>query len=226
MRIIIIEDDDSIGESLKRGLSKRDHIVDWVKNEITALSAIQNEYFDMVILDMNLLKASGEELLKNIRKKDTHTPVIALTSINSTESLVKNFDLGADDYIIKPFDIEVLCARIYAIHRRICNQFVTTTLKSGDLSLDPTTRIVLKTGKQIKLTRREFMLMQILLENVGKVVQRDQAVQSIYGWGYDIDSNALEVHIHNLRKKLNLNNLVTIRGIGYVLRSPEQLHCD
>lgn len=218
MRILLVEDDESIGDSLSQGLSSYQYIVDWVKNGIAAWSAIQQEHFDLIILDICLPKLSGEEILRNIRNKNIATPVIILTSANNTESLVKHFDIGADDYITKPFNLESLCARIRAVRRRCNNLSADTLLKSGDISLDPATRMVFKNEKMVELSRREFMLLQVLLENAGKVVRREQATQSMYGWGYDIDSNALEVHVHNLRKKLELNYLTTIRGVGYMLK--------
>jgi two-component system response regulator QseB len=220
MRILLVEDNESIGESLREGLVGRRYVVDWVKNGIAAWTAIQQEHFDLVILDINLPKLSGEEVLKNIRNKNITTPIIILTSADSTEFLVKHFDIGADDYITKPFNLESLCARIRAIRRRFNHMPMDLLLKSGDVSLDPATRMVFKNEKMVELSRREFTLLQILLENAGKVVRREQATQSMYGWGYDIDSNALEVHVHNLRKKLELNNLATIRGIGYMLKKP------
>ncbi len=222
MRILLVEDDELIGEGLRQGLISYQYTVDWVKNGMAAWSAIQHEHFDLIILDINLPKLSGEEVLKNIRSKNIAIPVIILTSLNTTESLVRNFDIGADDYITKPFNLEALCARIRAIRRRFNNIGNTNTiLKTGDISLDPATRVVCKGEKMVELSRREFVLLQILMENVGKVVQREQATQSMYGWGYDIDSNALEVHIHNLRKKLKLKNLITVRGVGYMLKKPE-----
>ena len=218
MRILLIEDDELFGDNLHRSLIGCQHTVDWIKDGTMAWAAIRQEHFDIIILDINLPKLSGEKVLRNIRNQGIMTPVIALTSINNTESLVKHFDLGADDYITKPFNFESLCARMRAIRRRYNHQYVGTLLKSGDISLDPATRVVLKNEKVVELSRREFTLLQILLENAGKVVQREQATQGMYGWSYDIESNALEVHVHNLRKKLGLTNLVTIRGIGYTLK--------
>ena len=220
MRILLVEDDELIGDSLRQGLVNHQYTVDWVKNGLAAWSAVQQEHFDLIILDISLPKLSGEEVLKNIRNKNITTPIIILTEANTTESLVKHLDIGADDYIAKPFNLESLSARIRTIRRRFNNMSADTLLKSGDVSLDPATRMVFKNEKMVELSRREFMLLQVLLENVGRVVRREQATQSMYGWGYDIDSNALEVHVHNLRKKLELDNLATIRGVGYMLKKP------
>jgi len=217
MRILLIEDDELLGDSIRSGLTQYQYTVDWVKNGLAAWSALQTEYFDLIILDLNLPKLSGEEVLKNIRSKNISVPVIILTSQGAIHERVKGFDGGADDYVIKPFNLEELCARIRAIRRRTSSSPVSTTLSVGDITLDPATRLVFKSGRMVGLSRREFVLLQMLLENAGKVVSREQATQSLYGWGYDIDSNALEVHIHNLRKKLKCKSINTIRGVGYIL---------
>lgn len=218
MRILLVEDDELLGDGIRSGLAQYQYIVDWVKNGLAAWSALQTEHFDLVILDLGLPKLSGEEVLKNMRAKNISVPVIILTAQDAIHNRVKGFDDGADDYVTKPFNLEELCARIRAIRRRTTSyQQPNTTLTVGDITLDPATRLVFKNGKMVELSRREFVLLQILIENAGKVVSREQATQSLYGWGYDIDSNALEVHIHNLRKKLKCNNLSTVRGVGYIL---------
>ncbi len=218
MRILLVEDDELLGDSIRSGLTQYQYTVDWVKNGLAAWSAIQTEHFDLVILDLNLPKLSGEEVLKNIRAKNISVPVIILTAYDTIHERIKGFDSGADDYITKPFNLEELCARIRAIRRRTnSSSSVNTTITVGDIALDPATRLVFKNGQMVELSRREFVLLQMLLENAGKVISREQATQSLYGWGYDIDSNALEVHVHNLRKKLKCKNITTIRGVGYML---------
>lgn len=222
MRILLIEDDELLGDGIRSGLAQYQYTVDWVKNGIAAWSALQSEHFDLVILDLGLPKLSGEEILKSMRAKNIMIPVIILTANDNTASKVKGFDSGADDYVTKPFNLEELCARIRAIRRRTSsNQTHNTTITVGDITLDPSTRLVFKSGQMVELSRREFVLLQMLLENAGKVLSREQATQSLYGWGYDIDSNALEVHIHNLRKKLKCKNINTIRGVGYMLTTTD-----
>ena len=222
MRILLAEDDELLGEGLSLGLQQRQYTVDWVKNGAAALSAAQSEHFDMIVLDLILPKMTGDEVLHTIRKKNILTPVIILTAIDSPASIVKNFDYGADDYLTKPFSLDELCARIRAVCRRFStNSTVDNVLKNGNLSMNLATRVVTLGGEQVELSRREFALLQLLIENLGKVIPRSQAIQSIYGWGIDIDSNALEVHVHNLRHKLKLNNVRTIRGIGYVMDSED-----
>jgi two-component system, OmpR family, response regulator QseB len=218
MRVLLVEDDELLGDSIRSGLTQYQYTVDWVKNGLAAWSAIQTEHFDLVILDLNLPKLSGEEVLKNIRAKNMTIPVIILTAYDTMHERIKGFDSGADDYVTKPFNLEELCARIRAIRRRTSSTSqANTTITNGDIALDLATRLVFKEGQMVELSRREFVLLQMLMENAGKVVSREQATQSMYGWGYDIDSNALEVHVHNLRKKLKCKNIVTIRGVGYML---------
>ena len=222
MRILLAEDDELLGEGLSLGLQQRQYTVDWVKNGAAALSAAQSEHFDMIVLDLILPKMTGDEVLHTLRKKNILTPVIILTAIDSPVSVVKNFDYGADDYLTKPFSLDELCARIRAVCRRFnTNSVVDNVLKNGDVAMNLATREVTLRGERVELSRREFSLLQLLIENLGKVISRSQAIQSIYGWGIDIDSNALEVHVHNLRHKLELNNVRTIRGIGYVMDREE-----
>jgi len=216
MRILLVEDDELLGDGIRSGLTQYQYNVDWVKNGMAAWSSLQSEYFDMVILDLGLPKLSGEELLKNMRSANITTPVIILTARDNMADLIKGLDTGADDYIVKPFDLEELCARIRAIQRRTTSR-AEPIITAGNITLDPATRVVFQSGQIVDLSRREFVLMQMLMENAGRVLAREQITQSLYGWGDDIDSNALEVHIHNLRKKFGNDTIITIRGIGYML---------
>jgi len=224
MRILVVEDDELFGDSLRSGLIQFQYTVDWVKNGAAAWSAIQAEYFDLVILDINLPKLSGDEVLKNMRAKNIATPVIILTAYDSIHGRIKRLDSGADDYMAKqPFNLEELCARIRAIRRRtITSSCNNNTITIEDITLDPTTRLVFKSGQMVELTRREFMLLQMLLEKAGKVVSQEQANQTLYGRCNDVDSNTLAVHIHNLRKKLQCKNICAVRGIGYMLKKASQ----
>lgn len=218
MRILLVEDDELLGEGIRSGLIQYQYNVDWVKNGMAALSALQTEHFDMVILDLGLPKLSGEDLLKTMRSKGINTPVIILTARDTSADLIKGLDVGADDYVTKPFDLGELCARVRAIQRRIVSRS-EPIIKVGDITLDPATRLVFKAGQMVELSRREFVLLQMLMENAGRVLARGQITQSLYGWSDDIDSNALEVHVHNLRKKFGNNSILTVRGVGYVLNT-------
>ena len=218
MRILLAEDDELLGDGIRSGLTQYQYNVDWVKNGAAAWSCLQTEHFDMLILDLGLPKISGEEILKNMRLKNINTPVIILTARDNITDLIKGLDTGADDYVVKPFDLEELCARIRAIQRRITSRS-EPTITIADITLDPAARVIYKSGKAIELSRREFVLMQMLMENAGRVLAREQIAQSLYGWGDDIDSNALEVHVHNLRRKFGNDSIATIRGVGYMLDS-------
>lgn len=215
MRILLVEDDALLGDGLRSGLIQYQYNVDWVKNGMAAWSSLQTEHFDMVILDLGLPRLSGEDLLKNMHGKGIHVPVIILTARDNTTDMIRGLDIGADDYVVKPFDLEELCARIRAIQRRIVSR-AEPTIEVGDMTLDPATRLVFKSGQMVEISRREFVLLKMLMENAGRVITREKITQSLYGWGDDIDSNALEVHIHNLRKKFGGGVIVTIRGVGYM----------
>ena len=179
MRILLVEDDELLGNGIRSGLSQYQYVVDWAKNGLSAWSAIQTEHFDVIVLDLNLPRMSGEEVLKNMRSKNIRIPVIILTSRDEIGTRIRSLDEGADDYIIKPFDLGELCARIRAVHRRLTVAQATTEIVVGDVSLDPKTRIVKNGEEQIELSRREFVLLQLLLENAGKVITRQQATQSL-----------------------------------------------
>lgn len=216
MRLLLVEDDELLGDAVKTGLTQFDYIVDWLKDGEMALAAIKYESFDLIILDLGLPKLSGIKLLKSIRQDGNVTPVIILTARESIEDRVKGLDNGADDYITKPFDLNELSARVRALSRRSQGR-AESTLQYENITLDPAAHSVLLDGVPVNVPRREFALLHKLLENHGHVLSREVLMQSIYGWDEDVDSNALEVHIHNLRKKLNANFIRTIRGVGYLV---------
>lgn len=216
MRLLLIEDDELLGDAVKTGLMQFGYIVDWLKDGEAARMALKTESFELIILDLGLPKLSGIALLQSIRQGGNKTPVIILTARESVESRVKGLDCGADDYIIKPFDLNELSARIRALVRRSQGR-ADTTFQYRNVTLDPAAHSVMVDDELINVPRREFALLQKLLENAGQVLSRDQLMQSIYSWDEDVDSNALEVHIHNLRKKLNASYIRTIRGVGYMV---------
>lgn len=223
MRLLLIEDDELLGDAVKIGLTQFDYVVDWVKDGETARMAIKSELFELIILDLSLPKLSGIKLLQSIRQDKNTTPVLILTAQESIESKVKALDSGADDYLIKPFDLNELSARIRALIRRSQGR-ADPVIQYLNITLDPAAHSVSLNNEILNVPRREFALLQKLLENAGQVLSREQLMQSIYGWDEDVDSNALEVHIHNLRKKLNAHFIRTIRGVGYMaekLRPPQ-----
>ncbi|MFA6409002.1 MAG: response regulator transcription factor [Gammaproteobacteria bacterium] len=218
MRILLAEDDELLGEGIRAGLIQDKYTVDWVKNGQAALQALLTERFDAVVLDLALPRLSGLEVLKAVRNKKIATPVLILTARDRVEDRIAGLDSGADDYLTKPFDLYELCARLRALLRRSGGR--ATPLLSygkGKIKLDPAAHTVDKNGKPMELSRREFDLLQMLMENPGKVLSRETISQSLYGWSDNVDSNALEVHIHNLRKKFGTRFIITIRGVGYML---------
>ena len=216
MRILLIEDDELLGNGVCDGLRLYGYTVDWVKDGIAGERALKDESFDAAILDLNLPKQSGYKLLENVRNAGITTPVLILTARETVEDRVKGLDLGADDYIVKPFDLDELCARLRALQRRFSARSAPQ-IQHGELTLDPASHIVTYQDEIITMPRREFALLQKLLENTGRVLSREYLTQTLYGWEDDVDSNALEVHIHNLRKKFGMNFIRTIRGVGYMI---------
>lgn len=220
MRILLVEDDELLGDGIHSGLKHYGHTVDWVKDGKSAFDALsrKQESFDVVVLDLGLPRMSGLDVLKRIREKNLPVPVLILTARDSVEERVQGLDAGADDYLRKPFDLDELSARLRALQRRSKSR-AQPVLTYGDIKLDPAAHTVKLKDEMITLSRREFALLQKLLENAGRVISRDQLNQTLYGWGENIDSNALEVHIHNLRKRFGTGLIRTIRGIGYMIKS-------
>lgn len=216
MRILLVEDDQLLGDGVKNGLKQYGYTVDWLKDGEAARLALSSETFDLILLDIGLPKMSGLHLLQSIRREGINTPVLILTARESVEDRVKGLDSGADDYLKKPFDLGEVCARIRALVRRSTGR-TETVIAYKNVVLDPAAHAVTVEGKELTLPRREFALLQKLLENAGQVLSREQIAQSLYGWEEEVDSNALEVHIHNLRKKLKADYIRTIRGVGYML---------
>ena len=216
MRLLLVEDDELLGDAVKTGLTQFGYIVDWLKNGEIARQVIKTEAFDLIILDLSLPKISGMTLLQTIRQSNNKTPVIILTAQESIDDRIKGLDAGADDYITKPFDLNELGARVRALTRRAQGR-ADTTLQYANITINPAAHSVLMDGQPINVPRREFALLQKLIESSGQVLSREQLMQSMYSWDEEVDSNALEVHIHNLRKKLNANFIRTIRGVGYLI---------
>jgi len=216
MRILLVEDDELLGDGAKTGLMQVGYSVDWLKDGLSAKYALESETFDLIVLDLGLPKLGGLDLLRHIRAQGITTPIIILTARESVGDKVKGLDGGADDYISKPFDLDELYARIRALLRRRSNR-AQSSIVFANLELDPASHTVTRNGEFVPLPRREFALLHKLLENAGHVLSRDQLMQSLYSWDEEVDSNTLEVHIHNLRKKLDADYIRTIRGVGYMV---------
>ena len=216
MRILLVEDDPQLGDGLTIGLRQAGFAVDWLKDGNSADQALQSETFDFVVLDLGLPRLSGMEVLSRARSRGQHMPILILTAHDATGEKVAGLDAGADDYLVKPIDLDELTARIRALTRRSAGR-AEPLLIHGDLALDPAAHTVTQAGLVVELSSREFSLLQQLLENAGRVLTRTQLEQSIYGWRDEPDSNALEVHIHHLRKKLGSELIRTLRGVGYTI---------
>lgn len=222
MRILLVEDDELLGDGIRTGLVHFGYTVDWIKDGKSAHTALVKlkATFDIIVLDLGLPKMPGLELLAELRQHGIKVPVLILTAHETIEDRVKGLDAGADDYLTKPFDLDELCARIRALQRRSQDRS-TTEIRYGDITLDPAAHAITYQGEEVNIPRREFTLLRKLIENQGKVISRDQLSQTLYGWEDNIDSNALEVHIHNLRKRFGQDTIKTIRGIGYMAKKTE-----
>lgn len=219
MRILLVEDDLQLGDGLTVGLRQSGFAVDWVRDGEMADLALSTETFDLLVLDLGLPKLSGMEVLKRLRGRNQMLPVLILTARDATGDKVLGLDAGADDYLVKPIDLDELAARIRALTRRTAGR-AAPLLTHGDLALDPAAHTVTLAGQIVELSSREFSLLQMLLENTGRVLSRSQLEQSVYGWHDEPESNALEVHIHHLRKKLGSHLIRTLRGVGYTIAKP------
>ncbi len=223
MRVLLVEDDELLGQGIRSCLKTSGYTIDWIQDGAHAYQTItsKSESFDIIVLDLGLPKMSGLEVLKGIREKNISTPVLILTAFETVDDRVSGLDAGADDYMTKPFDLEELNARIRALLRR-SKRRAKPNITYGDIMLDPASHVVSHAGKTIMISRREFSLLQKLLENAGRVISREQLNQTLYGWGENIDSNALEVHIHNLRKRFGSDLIRTIRGVGYMVEKEQK----
>ena len=219
MRILLVEDDLQLGDGLTVGLRQSGFAVDWVRDGEVADLALKTETFDLLVLDLGLPRLGGMEVLKRLRGRSQMLPVLVLTARDATGDKVSGLDAGADDYLVKPIDLDELAARIRALTRRTAGR-AAPLLMHGDLAVDPAGHSVTLAGQPVELSSREFSLLQMLLENTGRVLSRSQLEQSIYGWHDEPESNALEVHIHHLRKKLGSSLIRTLRGVGYTIAKP------
>jgi two-component system response regulator QseB len=216
MRILLVEDDKMMGQAVKIALSQAGYAVDLTRTAEDAEAALDTTPYDLAVLDINLPGKSGLDLVRDLRKRNKDIPVLALTARDTTKQKVEGLNAGADDYLVKPFDLEELLARIEALFRRSIGR-QSPHIKNGNIILDPSARTVKKNGNAIELSAREFVILTILMENLGKVMNKQEIEDKLYGWDIEIDSNAVEVHISHLLKKLGDNLIKTIRGLGYIV---------
>lgn len=219
MRILLAEDDELLGAGIDDALGRAGHTVEWLRNGAQALAALGHDEFDVVVLDLGLPGMDGVDVLRRARAAGNKTPVLVLSARDAPEQRVAGLDAGADDYLIKPFDVEELLARVRALQRRLRGA-ATNVLEHGGLKLDPVGCTVLYQGRPVTLRRREFMLLEKLLGSSGQVLSRAQLESALYGWDGNVESNALDVHVHNLRRKLYPGVIRTVRGVGYIADPP------
>ena len=227
MRILVVEDNAGIAAGLQANLQQRRYAVDVCTTVAEAWHALEMERFDAVLLDLGLPDGDGSEILRRLRGPrrpggdsqalpDPNTPVLILTARDQVRERIAGLDLGADDYLVKPFDIDELEARLRAMLRRAGGQ-AAPVIRHGELEVDPAARTVRRDGKLVEMSPREFSVLWVLLQARGRVLSRQQIEEHLYSWGTAVESNAVEVHIHHLRKKLGNASIVTMRGVGYFL---------
>ena len=214
MRILLVEDDLSLGETLQAWLQMDGYAVDWLQRGDLANTALLTHDYQCVLLDRGLPGMTGDAVLSSLRSRKAGVPVIVITARDTLTDRVQGLDLGADDYLVKPFDMEELSARIRAALRREARQ-PTPNLRHGTLELDPAAKRVTLAGMPVALTAREFAILHALMQHSHRVFSRSQLEDTLYGWGEEVESNAIEVHVYNLRKKLGSGLITTVRHHGY-----------
>jgi DNA-binding response OmpR family regulator len=216
MRFLLVEDDRMIGDTLRAALRMEGHAVDWVRDAAAAEGTLASERFDLVLLDLGLPQGNGLDVLRGLRGRGDATPVIVLTARDGPGDRVAGLDAGADDYLVKPFELDELGARIRAVMRRQAGRAMPL-LAHGGVSLDPATRQVQRDGQPVLLSAREYAVLELLMQRPGAVLSRAQIEDRLYGWGEEIESNAVSVYVHQLRKKLGPGFIRSMRGVGYFL---------
>lgn len=214
MRVLLVEDDEQIATGVQSALKRKAYQVDWVSDGKQALNAALDNHFDLIVLDLGLPGMDGIEVLSQLRRKQKQTPVIIVSARDSTQNRIEGLNCGADDYLVKPFDLDELFARIYAIERRVGGS-ASNTITLGELSLDLSGQVAYYKGQELQLQRREFSLLKKLVENPRQVFSREQLEESLYGWTSDVGSNTIDVYVHSIRKKTYPEVIKTVRGVGY-----------
>ncbi|MCQ9379758.1 response regulator transcription factor [Methyloversatilis sp. XJ19-49] len=216
MRVLLVEDDELLGSGICDALERTRYTVEWVRDGAQALEALRGSGVDLAVLDLGLPRMDGMEVLRRAREAGVTTPVLVLSARDTTLQRIGGLDAGADDYLTKPFDLDELMARIRVLERRTRGA-VVNVIRHGSIEVDTSAMTVSVDGRNVELQRREYMVLRKLLENIGHVLSRQQLVDNIYGWDSELESNALDVHIHNLRRKLHPGLIRTVRGVGYVI---------
>ncbi|HTX24538.1 MAG TPA: response regulator transcription factor [Steroidobacteraceae bacterium] len=214
MRILVVEDDQMIAEAVRTALEQDSYTVECIRDGASAAAALSTSSFDLVLLDLGLPRRSGLEVLREARRQGTTTPVIIITARDDVQSRVAGLDSGADDYLVKPFDLDELAARMRSVLRRGSGR-AGRVLEHAGIRLDPGTHEVSRDGQSIALSAREYAVLEALMLRPGAILSRAQLEDRLYGWGGEIDSNAVEVYVHALRRKLGSHAIRTVRGVGY-----------
>jgi two-component system response regulator QseB len=214
MRLLLIEDDDMIGKAVRRGLADAGFAVDWVSEGRAAELALDNSVYDLAVLDLGLPKQDGMAILASLRRRGNAMPVLIASARDTVRDRIAGLEAGADDYLLKPFDLDELVARVRALLRRNAGSG-SPLLKSGSLVLDPLRKVVTQGDATIDLSAKEFAVLEALMQRPGAVLSRAQLEESVYGWGDEVGSNAIEVHLHHLRRKLGAAVIKNVRGVGY-----------
>lgn len=219
MRILLAEDDRALGQALADGLRHLGHAVDWIEDGQHAAQALSDTCYAAAVLDWNLPRMSGVDVVRALRRRGDHTPVLLLTARDALDDRVHGLDSGADDYVVKPVHLDELAARVRALLRRAAGN-PAPMQQVGGLVLDPGARSAQLDGSPLDLSAREYALLEALAARPGRALSREQLEEALYGWGEEVASNAVEVHIHHLRRKLGPGWIRTLRGIGYALYPP------
>jgi len=214
MRVLLVEDDPMVGDAVRKGLANAGFTVDWVRDGRAAELALEANQYAAAVLDLGLPRRDGMEVLRELRKRENALPVIVVTARDAVSDRIAGLNAGADDYLTKPFDLDELIARIRALMRRNAGR-VQSVMQCGDLTLDPEKREARLHGELLSLSARELALLEILIEKPGVVLSREALEERLFGWGEEPSSNALEVHLHNLRRKLGSDRIRNVRGVGY-----------
>jgi DNA-binding response OmpR family regulator len=220
MRLLLVEDDRMIGESLRSALRGSGYAVDWVRDGRAADAALSSERFDLVLLDLGLPQRDGISVLQALRARGDRTPVIVVTARDTSASRVRGLDEGADDYVVKPFDLDELLARMRAVIRRHAGR-AASSLTVDAVTLDPATREVRRDGVPMALSAREYAVLEALMLRPGAILSRAQLEDRLYGWGEELESNAISVYVHQLRRKFGQEFIHTVRGVGYYVGPPK-----
>ena len=217
MRLLLIEDDPMIGRAVKSGLVQAGYAVDWTLDGADGAAALLDSVYDVVVLDLGLPKVQGLTLLHQLRARRDSVPVLIISARDAVRDRIAGLDAGADDYLLKPFDLDELIARLRALLRRHAGT-AGTLMTAGLVTLDPARRSATLDNRELTLTAKEFALLEALMRRPGAVLSRERLEESLYGWGEEVGSNAIEVHLHNLRRKLGPGLITNVRGVGYRIK--------